>query len=139
MPFETLSLEGMNIDSVEWSISELTADYGEGYGDAVLTGAAAGLHRWALSAGVLPDDADYGSLISGDPRFEYYFSFFKARKAEGDGVFIVEWRGLNWHASFVGPSISFEQFTSDLFAGGVEIRQRRVVGESYEADGSITP
>lgn len=130
----------MNLDEVTWTAPELIAEYGEGYEDGVLVGSAAGLHNWVLSAGVLPDadDAEY-LPIEAQSRFAYYFDFFKARKAEGNGVFIIEFRDLLYHASFVGPSVSYEIFTSILYAGGVEIRQRRVVGESYEADGSITP
>jgi hypothetical protein len=36
--FPELSLEGMNIDSVDRSFSVLKANYGDGYGDGTLVG-----------------------------------------------------------------------------------------------------
>jgi hypothetical protein len=136
MPFETLDLTGMDIDSVEWEDAVLEADYGGGYHDGVNVGPLGGLHTWALSSGCLPDD-DTISPIGLESRFAYYFDFFKARKAEGNSTFIIEFREANYHAGFVDPRISMERFTNDLFAGGVLIKQRRVAGEAYNADGSI--
>lgn len=136
MPLPTLNLTGMDIDSVDRAFSVLKAKYGEGYQDGALVGSAGGLHTWVLSSGALPDDDAYGT-ISGDNRFEYYWNFYQARMAEGNGVFIIAFRGANYHASFVDTHISMERFTDTLFSGGVEIEQRRVVGASYNADGSI--
>lgn len=54
--------------------------------------------------------------------------------AEGDGVFIIDFRGKKYHASFVDTKVSFEVFTYDLFAGGVDIKQRKVSGITYNSD-----
>jgi len=138
MPLSTLDLTGMEIDSVRRTFSVLKGKYGEGYQDAALVGGAAGLHIWTLTAGVLPDAAGYGNLISSLPRFQYYWNFFQARMAEGNGPFIFPWRSKNYHASFVETYIDAEMFTIDLFASGVTIEQRRVVGTTYDSDGAIS-
>jgi hypothetical protein len=82
---------------------------------------------------------DYGSVIDGQARFDYYWNFFKERMAEGDGIFVIDFRGKKYHASFVDTKISMEVFTFDLFGGGVAIRQRKVSGTTYNADGSLPP
>lgn len=130
----------MDIDAVDWEDAVLEVDFGGGYQAGVNVGPLGGLHMWTLSSGCLPDDDDAAYLpISAQSRFAYYFDFFKARKAEGNSTFIIEFRGLNYHAGFADPKISMERFTEDLFAGGVLIKQRRIEGESYESNGSITP
>jgi hypothetical protein len=48
-----------------------------------------------LSSGCLPGDEDYGSLINGQARFDYYWDFYQARMAEGNGVFIVDFGARN--------------------------------------------
>jgi hypothetical protein len=128
----------MDIDAVDRAFSVLKANYGHGYQDGVLTGPLGGLHTWTLSSGCLPDDDDI-SPIGADSRFEYYWNFYQARLEEGNGPFIIEFRGLDYHAGFVDTRLSMERFTEDLFAGGVMIEQRRIIGESYQSDGSITP
>lgn len=142
MPYDTLSLEGINVDSVNWRGDVLRANYGNGYGDSVLVGNAAGLHMWELSdGGVSPDrttgDAS-GSEIDSVSRFEYYWEFFKDHTTGTTEIFILEWRNKFWHASFAEPEIGAEQMTYDLFTiSGVKVRQRRVVGVGYNDDGSI--
>lgn len=139
MPLATLSPTAMNIDTVKRSFSVLEAKYGGGYSDGVLVGDAGGLHLWTLtSGGVLTDATSYGDLISSDPTFKYYWDFYQARMAEGNGPFILAWRGDNYHAKFAEMSIDAEVFTSDLLDTGVTIRQVRIVGESYAANGSIS-
>lgn len=138
MPLATLDLTGMDIDEVARSFSVLKAKYGAGYQDGVLVGHAGGLHSWKLSAGVLTDSSSYNDLISSVPTFQYYWDFFQARMAEGNGPFILPFRGDSYHAGFVDTGISMEMFTIDLFGGGVELEQRRVVGSSYATNGSIS-
>jgi hypothetical protein len=137
MPYEELDLTGMDFDTAEREFSVLKASFGEGYGAGALVGSSAGLHLWALSSGALPGDVAYGSLIDGQARFDYYWDFFKARMAEGDGIFVIDFRGKKYHASFVETKMSAEVFTFDLFGGGVQVRQRRVPGFVYNADGSV--
>jgi hypothetical protein len=134
---EILRLTGMDIDTVERDFPTLKADFGGGLGDAAKLTANGGLHRWAISSGCLPGDDAYGSLIEGTNRFDYYFDFFKTHTIGADEIFVFVFRGKTYHAGFVENGIDFERFTDDLFAGGVEIEQRRVEGFAYNADGSM--
>lgn len=140
MPLETLDLDVIDIDSVQRSFEVLQADFGSGYHAGVNIGSDGGLHTWTLSSGCLPDDdaAEY-LPVGSDSRFAYLWDFYQARLEEGNGPFIIEFRGLNYHAGFAETSIDMERFTNDLFGGGLVIKQRRILGESYETDGSITP
>jgi hypothetical protein len=140
--YDTISLEGINVDSIDWDGPVLRANYGSGYGDSVLVGNAAGLLMWELSdGGVSPDrttgDAS-GSEIDSVSRFEYYWEFFKEHTTGTTEIFILEWRNKFWHASFADTRISAEQMTYDLFGiSGVKVRQRKVRGFTYNDDGSI--
>lgn len=137
--YEELSLEGMNVDTVGHHFDILEARFAGGFRRSANVGTGSGEQRFALSAGVLPDHADYGSLISGDPRFQYYYEFWIARMQAGNEPFVIEWRTKKFNVVFASHDFTYETFTADLFAGGVELEQVRVIGESYEADGSITP
>lgn len=141
MPLATLDLTGMRLEAVEWAGSKLTADYGHGYGDMVVTGPVGGLHRWVMkSGGIWPDNTTYGLAISAVSRFQYYWEFFKTHTTGGTDIFILSFRSGLYHASFADPSISAERMrkTLDLYeSAGIPIRQRRIVGEAYNADGSI--
>lgn len=136
MPLETLNLNVIDIDSVRRTFEVLEADLGSGYHEGVNIGADGGMHEWALSSGCLPDD-DEISPIGSDSRFAYLWDFYQARMEEGNGPFIIEFRGKNYHAGFADPAIEMERFTNDLFAGGLRVKQRRILGETYDTDGSI--
>jgi hypothetical protein len=138
MSYATLDLTGMDIDEVGREFAVLEADFGEGYSAGALVGSAGGTHHWVLESATLPDASGYGSLIGGVPRMQYYWNFFQARMAEGNGPFIIAFRGKNYHAKFKDHKISANKFTSDLFGGkGVELKQHRVSGFTYSSDGSI--
>jgi hypothetical protein len=138
MPLETLNLDVIDIDSVKRTFEVLEADLGSGYHEGVNVGAAGGLHTWTLSSGCLPDDDDAAYLpVGSDSRFAYLWDFYQARLEEGNGPFIIEFRGKDYHAAFAETSIDMERFTNDLFAGGLVIKQRRILGETYASDGSI--
>lgn len=135
---EILDLKGMDIDTVERHYPMLSADYGGGYRDAANVAGITGLHRWAISSGCLPGDVSYGSLIDSQARFDYYWDFFKRHTTGDDDIFIFIFREKTYHVGFVETEISFEMFTIDLFAGGVEIEQRRAEGYAYNDDGSMS-
>jgi hypothetical protein len=138
MPLETLSLVGMEIDSVSWRGEILLAGFGGGYGAKAVVGNAAGLHAWTISSAVLADSEDYADNIEDLPSFQYYLEFFRRHTTGGSDVFMIEFRGKHYHASLADPEIPFEMLTIDLFAGpGVTIRQRRIEGQIYNADGSV--
>lgn len=135
--YRELSLVGMEIDDLDWTGNRLRANFGDGYAASASNGNANGLYRWRLSAGVLPDDSDYGDLIEGVSRFEYYHEFFKDHTTGAETVFLVEFRGRKYFAEFVENQMSAEMHTIDLFSGGVEIRQRRVSGYYEGTNGSV--
>lgn len=136
MSYETLNLTVISIDEVDREFAVLESDFGEGYSAGALVGSAGGTHHWKLSSGALPDDDAYGT-ISGDNRFTYLWNFYQARMAEGNGAFIIAFRSKNYHAKFVDKKITMQSFSSTLFGGGVDIKQHRVSGFTYAADGSI--
>lgn len=127
----------MDFDAFKWRGEVVRVRQAFGYTKKLVTGEESGLHEWQLSSGCLPDDEAYGNLIDGLPRFQYYWDFFEARMNEGDGVFIVPFRGKNYHASFAETKMSAEVFTLDLFGGGVTVRQRRIRSATYDEDGAI--
>lgn len=138
--YDEINLEGMDIDEVPWSGSRLRVSFGHGYGAFAKTGNAAGLHRWKISSGgVLPDRTTDDCLPFPGPqsRFDYYYEFFKDHTTGAEEIFVIEWRGKKYHACFVSNEINFERLTDDLYDGGVEVVQRRVVGFGYNSDGSI--
>ncbi len=135
--YRELSLEGINIDETVRRFAVLRAQFGEGYGAGALVGSANGTHRWTLSAGVWPDDEDYGNMIESMPRMEYYWSFFAEHVSNGNHPFLIEWRGRKYFASFEDVEQSVEVFTSNLFAGNLTISQRRVAGFYEGTDGCV--
>lgn len=136
--FATLNLSGMEIAPVSWKGSRLSVSFGDGYGASARVGSAAGLWGWSVESGCLPDDDSYGHLINSLPRFQYYFEFFKEHILGDRDVFELEFRGKRYHASFVQNEFTGEMLTIDLFSvENLEIKQRRVEGIVYNADGSI--
>ena len=136
---ETLSGEGMNIDEVSVMAEVLEASYGSGYRDAARVGDVGGVAEFVLSAGVLPDDAAYGSLIDGLPRFQYYYEFWRDKVLVNPGQpFLLEHRGGFYLCDFdPAERYSYETFTADLFAGGLRVRQRRIRDVLTKDDGMV--
>lgn len=144
--FEELKIQKfLNLSNLEWSAPLLTANFGDGYGAGILTGSAAGLHRWSLSADLLPDLDEYSIdyVLDDDPesdtRFEYLFSFIKRHTALGAKPFRIKdpRSGKFYLASFEGVSFGFEALTAKLFRGGVTLNQRRARGVPFNVDGSL--
>lgn len=129
----------MRLETVEWHGQILRVSFGDGYGAKANVGHASGLHKWSMrSGGVWPDFTEWGLTIGGLARFEYYWEFFKAHTTGTTDIFIIEFRGKKYHASFVDDAISMDKIKRMLlYEGSVEIQQRRVSGESYGTDGSI--
>lgn len=135
---EQLDLTGMDIDVVRWHGEVVRTKMALGYARKVFVGDDLGLHTWTISSGCLPDNTSYGSLVGAIPRFQYYWNFFEARMAEGDGPFMFFFRGSHYHASFADTEMSADMFTIDLFGvQGVRIRQRRLRGHVYDEDGRL--
>lgn len=143
--YEILQHEKMlNIQPFGWKGNLLTANFGDGFGAGALSGKSSGLHRWGMSAGVLPDMDCYSIDYSVDEsdftatRFVYFLEFFKRHITLGNKPFLIEFRNKFWLVSFDSDQIDFEQMTATLFTGGtVSLRQRRVADLQFQADGSV--
>lgn len=128
---------GMRIRRVTWGAEVIRTDFGYGYGAAALVGPATGLHKFTLSASILPNTTTFGT-IGGKAWFDYYYDFFIARTTGGEPMFMVQWRSKSWHVRFAAAEMSADKFKGELYAGGLELEQRRVADfSSYDTDGSI--
>lgn len=137
--YEELSLEGMNVDTVGDHYDILVSKFGGGRRRSARVGQAFGLKIFVLSPVVLTDHSNYNDLIETQPSFQYYYDFWTERMQAGNEPFILEWRSKKYTVVFRSHDFSYETFTSDLFAAGVELEQVDVEGEAYESDGSVTP
>jgi hypothetical protein len=132
----------MKIETVKWTGTVLRANYGGGYGDIAVIDNAAGLHMWTLKNATLPGSSSIAP-IDAKSRLDYYLDFFREHTTGATEVFILEWRGESYHASFADPDmdvtqVAFGLMDSEMYSGsGLKIKQRRVSGAIYETDGSV--
>jgi hypothetical protein len=143
---DILDTTGMQIEEAKWTGMVLRSNYGGGYGDIALVDSAAGLHMWTLKRSTLPGNPSIAPIVaaaSTQSRLDYYWDFFKEHTTGANEIFIISWRGKKYHASFAEPSMSVSKIAFKLFdpeiysGGGLQIKQRRVVGFTYSADGSL--
>lgn len=144
--YETLLYCKINLNQtgIGWAAPVLKANFGAGYEVGVVT-APYGLHRWTLTANVLPELEDYTVEYTLDTntftstRFRYFFDFFKRHLLLGDKPFIIRDADNNkrYLVSFAEPSIDFERLAYQLFSGGVTVKERRVRDLAFNDDGSI--
>ena len=144
--YEELQLDKfINVTNLSWRPPLLEANFGGGYGAGAVV-APYGLHKWVLTAAVIPDlDAfsiDYE--VDGDPftdtRFEYFFSFLKRHALLGNKPFVI--RDPRTETKFlvaaeIAEGVEFEQMTAALFSGGITLRERRADDLTFNTDGSI--
>lgn len=128
----------MEIEPVRWDGEIIRHKFGSGYGIKTVVGDPAGVWGWVIASDALVDDAAYNDQIDNKPSFQYYFDFIKDHTTGGRDVFIIDFRGRKYHASFADASIEGAMHTYDLFGlSGVRLEMRRVSGIHYRADGSI--
>ncbi|MBV9214823.1 MAG: hypothetical protein JO053_01495 [Acidobacteria bacterium] len=138
MAIVELDLSGLEIESYSWQGDRLRVKYGGGYGDAAVVGPAHGLWGWTVVSDCLPDAAGYNNLVGGLPRMQYYQQFIRDHITGDTEIFIIDFRGKKFHASFVENSITGAMHSYDVFGmEGVQIEMRRIPGASYNSDGSI--
>lgn len=142
--FEQLKSDILNITQLGWAAPTLTANFGGGYQAGALV-APYGLHRWSLSADLIPDTGDYtvdyevdGDPLT-DPRFTYIFEFFKRHLLLGNKPFVFTNARTEkkYLVSFSETEKDFTQITGKIFSGGVTLIERRASGLSFNDDGSI--
>lgn len=130
--YERLDTTYFTFTAIRLSVALLTADYGDGYQDAVLVGSNEGIRAWAVQINVLLDIPDHGLIHSFNPEGEtpyvYLFNFWLRQKAAGNRPFILRDPndGRDYFAEFVDHTLNLEMMTSALFSTGLELRQRRV-------------
>lgn len=136
--YDTLTGSCFRIKSMEWSGSVLRARFGDGFFDQALVGSSAGLHKFALFSGVLPDTQLNLPLITSKPWFTYIYEFFQSHTVD-EVPFILSWNSKNWTVMFSETKIAMEQFRNGLYSTGIPIEQVRIRGfTSYASDGSIS-
>jgi hypothetical protein len=143
MPYDEIEVSvGMMIEGTKWTGAVLRANYGGGYGDIALVDNAAGLYIWTLKQAQLPGDLAI-SPIDAQSRLEYYIDFFQEHTTGVTEIFIITYRGKSYHASFMNPDIDVSRVVFKIGSpewytgGGLKIKQRKLVGETYNFDGSL--
>ena len=145
--FEELLIDQfINITSIGFQVSLLTADFGGGYQAGAITAPYA-LRQWTLASSLIPDLDDYPVSYELDevtetaPRFTYFYDFIQRHLLKGNCPFIIRDSRTNkkFLASFTDAvaGANFEQITAKIFSGGIALTERRVVGIDFNADGSI--
>lgn len=131
----TLNTEGFTFSEIagEWSV--LKANFGAGYFAAASVGAPAGTRSWSMRVEVLPEDAGYPvGLIESQTRAAYLWNFYQASKSNHDEPFWIEVEDpdtgtrQNFLASFTDHRLSFAVLCAKVYATGLELRERRVLG-----------
>lgn len=139
--YELLNTTGFHFAECSVSVALLTADFGDGYGDAALAGSAEGLRAWQVEIELLPDLEEYPIYsydLAGETRAKYLYNFFLRSKAAGNKPFILRdpSDGQDYFAEFVDHTLTRSQFTSKLFSASLSLRQRRV--RDYQLPGLET-
>lgn len=143
MPFLTdydeLDLTGMEIDTIDFKVERLSADFGAGYRADAVVGGTFPLWGWQISSDALPDDDSYNELIEGKSRFAYYSDFILDHTVGDRGaIFIIDFRGRKYTAAFAENNFSGVMETYDVFGlSGVKLKYARVRDLKYNADGSV--
>lgn len=136
--YEELDLTGMEITPFKWRGERLKASFGSGRGASARVGAAHGIWGWEISSDVLPDDEDYGNMVNGLPRMEYYTDFIRRHTLGTRDIFLIDFRGRKYHASFAENKIGGNMLSYDVFdMSGVEIEMRTVAGFHYGDHGNV--
>jgi hypothetical protein len=142
--FEELNSSILNITQLSWTAPTLKANFGGGYGAGCVV-SSYGLHKWSLTADLIPDLDDYtvDYEVDGDeftdPRFTYVFEFIKRQMLLGNKPFVLTdtRTGKKYLVSFTETNFDFSQITAKIFAGGLTLVERRSSDLSFNADGSI--
>lgn len=134
--YTQLSITRMTIKAVSWRGEIIRREGGGGYFNQATVGLAGGLHKFYISASILPDDSNLGT-ISGSAWFDYYYDFYIARTTGAVELFWIRWNDLHWHVRFAETEMSFDKFKGDLYGAGVELEQRRAFGVTYNAGGDL--
>src|SRR5688572_5819436 len=127
--YEEISFLGLEITPVQWRGDRLRFRAGGGRGSSAVVGPSYGLWGWELAADVLADDSDYVDQINSMPSYQYYQDFIQRHTTGDEEIFIIDFRGRKFFASFADNGHSGEMLTYDLLSmGGVRVEMRTVDG-----------
>jgi hypothetical protein len=138
---ERLLTEGFLFEGVSIRGSNLRASYGDGYGEGVRVGHAAGLRTWKIKIGALPNVPGENLVDAGgrgeQTRFMYLFGFYLRHNVENahkpfwvrDPV-----SGDDYLAEIVEEELDFKMLSRVVMSTGLTVRQRRVFGVRSPGD-----
>jgi hypothetical protein len=135
MTIETLNTDGFLFTEIAVEFNVLKAEFGDGYEVAALVGSSAGTRTWALKIDVLPGEWNVGApAVEGKMRAAYLWQFFRASKAAEDAPFWIELEDpaasvrRQYLASFTDQRLSYDVLCAKIYATGITLRERRVLG-----------
>lgn len=136
---DELNLAGMEIGAIGFSVERLSTRFGGGVRADASVGIGYPLWGWEIESDCLPDDTDYGDLIEGKPRFEYYHDFIIDHTiGSSSNIFLIDFRGKRYTAAFADNDFAGMMQSYDLFGmSGVKLEYARVPGIAYDTDGSV--
>jgi hypothetical protein len=136
--YEIIDQTAFRISAVREPQSVLGAEYGAGYADFVNVGPT--VREFVAVAGMWANNSFYGT-IGGQNWLVYYRTFLQARISNGNEPFVISWLGAYWLVGLVEPATALECIrseNSDIFKPeAIRLKQRRVVGVDFNADGSM--
>lgn len=142
--FEELITEGFLFTSHSVRGSSLRASYGDGYGEGVRIGHAAGLLAWRVKIGALTDSEEEPMIDAGEfglqTRARYLWDFFVRHNVAN--VRKVFWlrdpiSKRDYLAEIDMDELDYEMFCLTVFGVGLQLRQRRVFGVESPSDPAV--
>lgn len=137
---ETLNTEGFLFEEMSVRGAGFFANYGDGYGEGVITGNPAGLLKWKVKMPALVDDDQYTVEGPGgipQTRWVYLWEFFiRHNVASWHKVFWLRdpRTGRAYLADIAEEELTFQLFCLTVSTTGLTLRQRRVAGQDSPGD-----
>lgn len=142
--YERLDLTGLNFAQIgdDFAGTILSADFGGGYRATAVVGED--VREWLMRADVLVDLDDEGLLVDAgaqgtQTRARYLWGFYRRHMLAGQKPFWIRcpFEKADFLAEFADTALTYDVFTSVLYATGFTLRQRRVRG--VESQGAQVP
>jgi hypothetical protein len=142
LSFPRLQYVVLDGHEAEVEFAVFSADFGDGYGARALVGSPTGLRSWRIQYGHLArvPHRPGGRHLSEEAAADYVWNFFQERMAEGNGSFVIRCPRdrKDYLVGFVETKLVYrEAFRNRFYTTGIEVRQRRERGVSFNEDGSL--
>lgn len=137
--FDRLDLAGLNFAQLgdDFAGTILSADFGGGFKATAVVNED--VREWLLQADVLVDLEDEGLLVDAgeqgmQTRARYLWGFYRRHMLAGQRPFWIRcpFESADYLAEFADTALTYDVFTSVLYATGFTLRQRRVRGVESE-------